>query len=281
MTKSARLWCAIIAVTGVVLGGLGFAVLSVPYDLGADAAKVQSHPDANVPVSVAMSADGRRLVLEIDWDDELDDAPGSDHFTARVMAGVQEVEQKEWRMFNTKWTISPPDVYKFAMRFNQTEATALISAAKRGDAVVAVSQQSDADGDGMYEMNYVTVVRIPAPVTGAARFESLLPTVMQTMSVGGDTASATVGAATKDCSQIPLILGAGLFRCDLHGANLASANLVGVDLTKANLTGANLVGANLTKANLTGANLTGTVCPDGSNPAGRGEGSQPTCPLLP
>jgi len=258
MTKTASLWFAIIAVTGVVLGGLGFAVLSVPYDLGTDAAKVQSHPDANVPVSVAMSADGRRLVMEIDWDDELDDAPGSDHFTARVMAGVQEVEQREWRMFNTKWNISPPDVYKFAMRFNQAEATVLLGAAKSGDAVVAVSQQSDADGDGLYEMNYVTVVRIPAPVTGAA---------------------------TKDCSQIPLILGAGLFRCDLHGANLAGANL-----TKANLTGANLAGANLTKANLTGANLaganltkanlTGAVCPDGSNAAGRGEGSQPTCPLL-
>ncbi len=67
---------------------------------------------------------------------------------------------------------------------------------------------------------------------------------------------------------------------NLTGANLNKANLSNAKLWRANLTGANLVGANLTKANLTGANLTGTVCPDGSNPAGRGEGSQPTCPLL-
>jgi uncharacterized protein (TIGR00730 family) len=112
--KKTKVWVVVAAVVGVVLIGLGFAVFVAPKGMGADAAVVKSDPQANVPVSVTLSADGRRLALEIDWDDELHKAKGTDRFTARVMAGTQEIEQKQW-------TESRPDVDAFELAFDEAD----------------------------------------------------------------------------------------------------------------------------------------------------------------
>ena len=260
MRKKTKVWVVVAAVVGVVLIGLGFAVFVAPKGMGADAAVVKSDPQANVPVSVTLSADGRRLALEIDWDDELHKAKGTDRFTARVMAGTQEIEQKQW-------TESRPDVDAFELAFDEAEATLLLAAAQNGDAVVAITQQSDADGDALHETNHATVLRIPSPKSNAAGVDSPLPPKMNVVLVGNLRAAASTDAPGTDCSQRNIGLGADLSGCDLHGANLAGANLSNATLTGANLTGANLTGAvmevayltdaNLTEANLTGADLTG------------------------
>jgi uncharacterized protein YjbI with pentapeptide repeats len=286
------LWIVVAAVVGVVLIGLGFAVFVAPQGMGADTAVVKSDPQANVPVSATLSADGRRLALEIDWDDELHQAPGTDRFTARVMAGTKEIEQKQW-------TESRPDVDAFELAFDEAEATLLLAAAQTGDAVVAITQQADADGDALHETNHATVLRIPSPKSAAAGVDSPLPPTMSVVVVGNFRAAATTTTPTIDCSQRNIGLGADLSGCDLHGTNLAGANLSNATLTGANLTGANLPGAvmevadltdanltranlfraklpeaNLTRANLTGANLkdanltdvtwSNTTCPNGS-----------------
>jgi hypothetical protein len=242
------LWIVVVAVVGVVLIGLGFAVFVAPNGMGADAAVVKSDPQANVPVSVTLSADGRRLALEIDWDDELHQAEGTDRFTARVMAGTQEIEQQQW-------TESRPDVHAFEMAFDEAEATLLLAAAKTGDAVVAITQQADADGDALYETNHATVLRIPSPKSDAAGVDSPLLPKMNVVLVG---IYRTVYAAT-DCWSKPY---EDLSGCDLQGVNLSSADEPGENLSGANLTGANLSGANLDNAYLesadaTGANLSG------------------------
>jgi hypothetical protein len=241
--------------------------------MGADAAVVKSDPQANVPVSVALSADGRRLALEIDWDDELHKAVGTDRFTARVMAGTQEIEQQQW-------TESRPDVHAFEMAFDEAEATLLLTAAQTGDAVVAITQQADADGDALHETNFATVLRIPSPKSNAAGVDAPLPPRLNIVVVGN---YRTVDAAT-DCSRSNIRPGAELAGCDLHGANLPRAQLNEANLSYANLSGANLsdadlsyailfytdlTGANLSNAfligtalryaNLTGANLTGAM----------------------
>jgi uncharacterized protein YjbI with pentapeptide repeats len=249
-------WIAVVAVAVVILGGIGIAVFAATGDMSADASVVKSDPQANVPVSVTLSADGRRLAMEIDWDDELHQAPGTDRFTARVMAGSREIEQKQW-------TESRPDVDVFEMAFDEAEATLLLTATQNGDAVVAVTQQSDADGDALHETNYATVLRIPATEADAAGVDSPLTPQMNVVVVGN---YRTVDAAAN-CSQRNIGLGADLSGCDLHGANLAGANLSNTTLTGVNFTGANLTGAvmeaadltdaNLTEANLTGADLTG------------------------
>ena len=78
MPKKTSLGIAVVAVAVVILGGIGIAVFAVANSQGANASVVKSNPQANVPVSVTLSADGRRLALEIDWDDELHQAPGTD-----------------------------------------------------------------------------------------------------------------------------------------------------------------------------------------------------------
>jgi uncharacterized protein YjbI with pentapeptide repeats len=244
------------AVVGLVLIGVGLAVFVAPKGMGADAAVVKSDPQANVPVSVALSADGRRLALEIDWDDELHKAVGTDRFTARVMAGTQEIEQQQW-------TESRPDVHAFEMAFDEAEATLLLTAAQTGDAVVAITQQADADGDALHETNFATVLRIPSPKSNAAGVDAPLPPRLNIVVVGN---YRTVDAAT-DCSRSNIRPGAELAGCDLHGANLPGAympgaNLRGADLANAtlsyaNLNGADLTGANLSYATLSGANLNG------------------------
>jgi uncharacterized protein YjbI with pentapeptide repeats len=253
--KKTKVWIAVVAVAVVILGGIGIDVFAVANSQDADATVVKSDPQANVPVSVTLSADGRRLALEIDWDDELHKAEGTDRFTARVMAGTQEIEQQQW-------TESRPDVHAFEMAFDEAEATRLLTAAQTGDAVVAITQQSDADGDALHETNHATVLTIPAPKPDAARAGSPLPPTMTVVLVGTYRTAASTTPPTTDCSQRNIGLGADLSGCDLHGANLAGANLSNATLTGANLTGANLNGAvmevaDLTDANLTGANLTG------------------------
>jgi len=248
--KKTKVWIAVVAVVGVVLIGLGFAVFVAPKGMGADAAVVKSDPQANVPVSVALSADGRRLALEIDWDDELHKAVGTDRFTARVMAGTQEIEQQQW-------TESRPDVHAFEMAFDEAEATLLLTAAQTGDAVVAITQQADADGDALHETNFATVLRIPAPNANAAGVDSPLPPNLNAVLVGTYRAAASTTPPATDCSRSNIRPGAELAGCDLHGANLAGANLRSSNLTGANLTGAILADANLMLANLTDANLTG------------------------
>jgi hypothetical protein len=238
--KKTKVWIVVAAVVGVVLIGLGFAVFVAPKGMGADAAVVKSDPQANVPVSVALSADGLRLALEIDWNDELHKAEGTDRFTARVMAGTQEIEQKQW-------TESRPDVDAFELAFDEAEATLLLAAAQTGDAVVAITQQSDADGDALHETNHATVLRIPAPKSNAAGVDSPLPPKLNVVLVGTYRVAASTDAPTADCSQRNIGVGADLSGCDLHGA----------DLTRANLTNANLKDTVLTYADLTGAILTG------------------------
>jgi uncharacterized protein YjbI with pentapeptide repeats len=236
------------AVVGLVLIGVGFAVFVAPKGMGADAAVAKSDPQANVPVSVALSADGRRLALEIDWDDELHKAVGTDRFTARVMAGTQEIEQQQW-------TESRPDVHAFEMAFDEAEATQLLAAAQTGDAVVAITQQADADGDALYETNFATVLRIPAPKSDAAGANAPMPPKMNVVLVGNyRTAASTTPPATY-CSQQNIRPGAELAGCDLHGANLSSANLNSAILIEANLSGANLSNANLFGADLLYTNL--------------------------
>jgi len=253
--KKTKVWIVVASVVGVVLIGLGFAVFVAPKGMGADAAVVKSDPQANVPVSVALSADGLRLALEIDWNDELHKAEGTDRFTARVMAGTQEIEQKQW-------TESRPDVDAFELAFDEAEATLLLAAAQTGDAVVAITQQSDADGDALHETNHATVLRIPAPKSNAAGVDSPLPPKLNVVLVGTYRVAASTDAPTTDCSQRNIGVGADLSGCDLHGANLAGANLRSSNLTGANLTGASVTGANLVLANLTDANLTGANLKD-------------------
>ena len=251
MNKRIRLGIVVVvAVVGLVLIGVGFAVFVAPKGMGADAAVVKSNPQANVPVSVTLSADGRRLALEIDWDDELHKAEGTDRFTARVMAGTQEIEQQQW-------TESRPDVHAFEMAFDEAEATQLLTAAQTGDAVVAITQQADADGDALHETNFATVLRIPAPKANAAGADAPLPPKMNVALVGNYRAAASTTPPTTDCSSTNIGLGAELAGCDLHGANLAGANLRSSNLTGANLTGAILADANLSGANLTRADLFG------------------------
>jgi len=250
--QKTKVWIVAAAVVGVVLIGVCFAVFVAPKGMGADAAVVKSDPQANVPVSVTLSAGGRRLALEIDWDDELHKAPGTDRFTARVMAGTQEIEQQ-------KWTESRPDVHAFEMAFEEAEATQLLAAAQTGDAVVAITQQADADGDALHETNFATVLRIPAPKSNAAGVDAPMPPKLHLVLVGNYRTAASTTPPTTDCSQRNIGLGADLSGCDLRGAWLPYVNLRGANLSYANLRGAVMFQADLTGANLTGANLTGAV----------------------
>jgi uncharacterized protein YjbI with pentapeptide repeats len=249
------LWIAVVAVVGLVLIGVGFAVFVAPKGMGADAAVVKSDPQANVPVSVTLSADGRRLALEIDWDDELHQAPGTDRFTVRVMAGTQEIKHMQG-------TESRPDVDAFEMAFDEAKATLLLTAAQTGDAVVAITQQADADGDALHETNFATVLRIPSPKSDAAGADAPLPPTMSMVVVGNFRAAATTTPPTTDCSSTNIGPGSDLSGCDLYGASLSSAYLSNANLSNANLSNANLTGAYLTGANLTGANLTGANLTD-------------------
>jgi hypothetical protein len=130
---------AVLAVAVAVAGISWFSVASVN-ELGEGATSAKSLDDAKVPVSVVLSADARRLNMTIDWHDELDALGGDDRFTARVMAGSEEIVQKLWEA-------TRPDVDSLSLEFTEAEATLLLAAVDTGDAATAVTQQSDTDLD--------------------------------------------------------------------------------------------------------------------------------------
>jgi uncharacterized protein YjbI with pentapeptide repeats len=167
------------------------------------------------------------------------------------MAGTQEIEQQQW-------TESRPDVHAFEMAFDEAEATQLLTAAQTGDAVVAITQQADADGDALHETNFATVLRIPAPKANAAGVDAPLPPELNVVLVGNYRAAASTTPPGKDCSSTNMRPGADLSGCDLRGADFRGADFRGADLSYANLSGTSLVGVNLSLANLSYANLSGS-----------------------
>jgi uncharacterized protein YjbI with pentapeptide repeats len=280
MSKLTRLIIVASVVLVVVVGGISWFVFAAGDDMGEGATSAKSVDEAKVPVSVVLSADARRLKVIIDWNDELDALRGDDRFAARVMAGSKEIELKQWE--DTR-----PDVDSFTLEFTEAEATLLLAAVDNGDAVVAVSQQSDTDldSDSLYEANYATVLRIPTLTASARPADVATRLVIQLASMRESTAGSVRTAATggtRDCAHVNHVAGADLAECnlwalympsaDLSGANLTFANLAGADLSGANLTGANLTiaylfgatlsGATLSGANFTGANLFGATLTD-------------------
>ena len=144
----------------VAVGGISFIALSSSASAGGPvtrAATVKSHPSAKVPIEVTLSPNGRRLIVEVDWHDGLDARPGRDRFVVRVLAGNNEVVNKEY-------TGSRPDQQTLTLRLSPAKASLLRKARNSGEAVIAVTQQSDhaKDNDKLYERNHVTVVRLPA-----------------------------------------------------------------------------------------------------------------------
>jgi uncharacterized protein YjbI with pentapeptide repeats len=283
MTRRMRVLIAGGVVLVVAAAGISWFAFVSSSDMGAGATSAKSLDEAKVPVSVVLSEDAGRLNVIIDWNDELDALRGDDRFTARLMAGNKEIALKQWE--DTR-----PDVDTFTLEFTEAEATLLLAAVDNGDAVVAVTQQSDTDldNDSLYEANYATVLRIQAPTASAGPANAAVKPVIQLASMQRPTggvvlSSATVG--TRDCSSVQITSNANLSKCDLsgvdmmngshgvslNGADLSYANLTnaklsgrawgqsdfnGANFSYANLTGANLINANLDSANLTGADLT-------------------------
>jgi uncharacterized protein YjbI with pentapeptide repeats len=242
-----------LAVAAAVAGISWFAFAS-GNEMGAGAISAKSLDEAKVPVSVVLSADARRLSVNIDWHDELDALRGDDRFTARVMAGSEEIVQKQWE--DTR-----PDVDSFTLEFTEAEATLLLAAVKGGDAVVAVTQQSDTDldTDSLYEANFATVLTIQAPTEAALPADVAATPVIQLASMQVSRSGAALPVATggnKDCSTVSIEPKADLSGCDLRGANLTGANLSRAKLSHASLSRANLSYANLSPADLAYANLT-------------------------
>jgi hypothetical protein len=166
------------------------------------------------------------LVVRVDWNDGLDDRPGRDRFTVRVMAGTREVAQRTWKG-------NRPDAQTATIRLTAGEARAFTKARNSGDAVVAVTQQSDTntDDDTLYERNNATIVRVNRLLLGSGQ------------QMSSDMIATVLGAdldTVRDCSHLALGPGADLSRCDLSGADLSGADLSGADLTCANLTGTDL-----------------------------------------
>jgi len=170
---------------------------------------VRAKVTAKVPVSVVMSPSGSQIDVEINWHDGLDARPGPNRFVVRVMAGSQEIAQRNW-------TESRPDVHTFTINLNPAKTKALRQARNAGVALVAVTQQSDTnkDKDKLFECNYVTIVDIPAPNRPMVR------------------------AAANDCSGISIQPGANLTDTNLYGANLSNAFMVEAILSGAIWTGA-------------------------------------------
>ena len=115
----------------VAVGGLSFVALSSsasPGESGTDAATVSSYPSANVPIDVALSPNGRRLTLKTDWHDGLDARPGRDRFVVRVLAGDNEIVNKQY-------TGSRPDQQTLNLRLSATKASLLRNARNNSEAV--------------------------------------------------------------------------------------------------------------------------------------------------
>ena len=132
----------------VAVGGISFIALSSSASAGGPvtrAATVKSHPSAKVPIEVTLSPNGRRLIVEVDWHDGLDARPGRDRFVVRVLAGNKEV-------VNKVYTGSRPDQQTLTLRLSPAKASLLRKARNNGEAVIAVTQQSDhaKDNDKLY-----------------------------------------------------------------------------------------------------------------------------------
>jgi uncharacterized protein YjbI with pentapeptide repeats len=257
MTRRIRLIIAGGAVLAVAVAGISWFAFASGNDMGEGATSAKSLDEAKVPVSVVLSADARRLSVNIDWHDELDALRGDDRFTARVMAGSEEIVLKQWE--DTR-----PDVDSFTLEFTEVEATLLLAAVESGDAVVAVTQQSDTDldTDSLYEANFATVLTIqartasvrPAGVAATATFELAS---MQAPTPGA--APVDRSGSLQECSEVSIAPKANLSGCSLTGADLFFADLTGANLSNTHLAGATLTGANLTSANLTSAYLFGAT----------------------
>jgi uncharacterized protein YjbI with pentapeptide repeats len=253
MTRRIRLIIAGGAVLAVAVAGISWFAFASDNGMGAGALSAESLDGAKVPVSVVLSADARRLNFTIDWHDELDALRGDDRFTARVMAGSEEIVLKQWEDTRS-------DVDTFTLDFTQAEATLLLAAVESGDAVVAVTQQSDTDldNDALYEANFATVVTIQAPTESALPADVGAPPLIQLASMQVSRSGAALPVATsgnKDCSTVSIAPKADLSGCDLRGAHLTRAHLSGADLSRANLSGAYTPGADLSGADLSVANL--------------------------
>jgi uncharacterized protein YjbI with pentapeptide repeats len=243
MTRRIRLIIAGGAVLAVAVAGISWFAFASGNDMGEGATSAKSLDEAKVPVSVVLSADARRLSVNIDWHDELDALRGDDRFTARVMAGSEEIVLKQWE--DTR-----PDVDSFTLEFTEAEATLLLAAVESGDAVVAVTQQSDTDldTDSLYEANFATVLTIQAPTEAALPADVAATAVIQLASMQVPTLEGLDDY--RDCSNVSIAPKADLSRCDLSYANLHR-----VDLTNADLSYANLIRADLTNADLSAADL--------------------------
>jgi uncharacterized protein YjbI with pentapeptide repeats len=243
MTRRIRLIIAGGAVLAVAVAGISWFAFASGNDMGEGATSAKSLDEAKVPVSVVLSADARRLSVNIDWHDELDALRGDDRFTARVMAGSEEIVLKQWE--DTR-----PDVDSFTLEFTEVEATLLLAAVESGDAVVAVTQQSDTDldTDSLYEANFATVLTIQASTEAALPAGVAATAVIQLASMQVPTLEGLDDY--RDCSNVSIAPKADLSRCDLSYANLHR-----VDLTNADLSYANLIRADLTNADLSAADL--------------------------
>jgi uncharacterized protein YjbI with pentapeptide repeats len=266
MTRRMRLFIAGGAVLAVAVAGISWFAFAPSDDMGEGAMSAKSVDEAKVPVSVVLSADARRLNLTIDWNDELDAFRGDDRFTARVMAGNKEIDLKMWKD-------SRPDVDTFTLEFTEAETTLLLAAVDNGDAVVAVTQQSDTDldSDSLYEKNYATVLRIQAPAASARPAGVAATPVIQlaSMRVAARSVRSDLTSGYRVCHTVVIEAGADLSDCDFHGAywnsvsmesvNLAGTNLSGAELSQADLSGANMTGVNLTGASMLYVNLYSTI----------------------
>ena len=291
MLTRVRSFVAVGSSAVLLVGGVTFAAVSVSAG-GPDpenrTVTVNSDPKAGVPVSVTLSPNARRLVIDVDWNDKLDARPGRDRYVVRVMAGSQEIVHKVWKG-------NRPDQQTITLRLTQAKAKTLRKARKNGDAIVAVTQQSDsgADGDKLYERNYGTVLEIPSlnrhavraddptptpvptvtatlipapiptepgpviPTPAPAVTASLIPTVTVTASL------IPMATTISDCSATQIKPNADLTGCHLNGLDLLGADLTNVNLTKATLPNANLI-----KAILTNVTWTSATCPSGDMAAG-------------
>jgi uncharacterized protein YjbI with pentapeptide repeats len=250
---------AVSVVLVVVAGGISWFAFASGNDMGEGAIAAKSVDEAKVPVSVVLSSDARRLNVTIDWNDELDALRGDDRFNARVMAGIKEIELKQWE--DTR-----PDVDQFTLEFTEAEATLLLAAVDNGDAVVAITQQSDTDldSDSLYEANYATVVRIQAPNASALPAGFSIKTAMKLSSPQVPatlfTATSPFPVGSVDCTYLNLGPGVLAMGCDLNGAflskvDLSNANLSYANLSRVHLDGGNLPGASLIYANMSEAEL--------------------------
>jgi uncharacterized protein YjbI with pentapeptide repeats len=271
MTRRTRLIIAGGAVLAVAVAGISWFAFASNNGMGAGALSAESLDGAKVPVSVVLSADARRLNVTIDWHDELDALRGDDRFTARVMAGSEEIVLKQWEDTRS-------DVHTFTLDFTEAEAALLLAAAESGDAVVAVTQQSDTDldNDSLYEANFATVVNIQAPTESALPADVGAPPLIELASMQVSRSGAALPVATtsgnRDCSTVSIAPKADLSGCDLRGAhlsgaylyraNLSGADLSDADLSRADLYRADLSGADLSRARLYRANLSGADLSD-------------------